>query len=176
MAETSSAVTGPGATPPRPTVPDPWRSMREEMDKLFDRFATGFNVPALQRAFGLPAGIGAGTWFGMPLPAVDITEDDGAYRIIAEIPGLGAEDVEITMSGNTLTIQGEKREFKEQKDKGYHLSERRFGAFERSFTVPEGVDRDRIGAEFAKGVLTLTLPKSAEAKASRKKIEIRTAP
>jgi HSP20 family protein len=144
------------------------------MDRLFDRFATSFGIPAL-RAFDLPARFSTGAWFGAPMPAVDITEDETLYRIVAEIPSLGAQDVEVSMSGNTLTMKGEKQETKERKDKGYHLSERRFGAFERSFGVPEGVDRDRISAEFANGVLTLSLPKSAEPKTAKKKIEVKAA-
>lgn len=175
MAENVPVAGTAAATPVRPTAPDPWRSLREEMDKLFDRFAIGLSPMSLQRLFDLPSAFRTGTWPGMPLPAVDITEDETGYRIVAEIPGLGAEDVEVAVSGNALTIKGEKQEAKEQKEKGYHLSERRFGAFERSFTVPEGVDRDRITAEFGKGILTLMLPKSSEAKAATKKIEVKPA-
>ncbi|KAA5612852.1 Hsp20/alpha crystallin family protein [Rhodovastum atsumiense] len=171
MAETTPVT---GTTPPRPTPPDSWRYLREEMDRLFDRVATGFSAPL--RAFDLPTAFRAGPWFGTPIPAVDITEDEGSYRIIAEIPGLGPDDVAVTVSGNLLTIRGEKQEAREQKENGYHLNERRFGSFERSFTLPEGVDRDRIGAEFAKGVLTLTLPKSADGRAEQRKIEVKAAP
>ncbi len=73
----------------------------------------------------------------------------------------------------TLTIKGEKREEKEEKRENYHLSERRFGSFQRSFQLPRGVDRDRIEARFDKGVLTVVLPKTAEAAARQKKIEIK---
>ena len=79
------------------------------------------------------------------------------------------------MANNTLTIRGEKREEKEEKDKDkqYYLSERRYGAFQRSFRIPVGVDLDRIEANFAKGVLTVTLPKGEEAQQAEKKIDIK---
>ena len=74
-----------------------------------------------------------------------------------------------------MTLKGEKRQEKEQKDKNFYLTERSYGAFQRSFYIPEGVDRDRIAAEFAKGVLTVTMPKTAKAVEQQKKIEVKTA-
>jgi HSP20 family protein len=74
-----------------------------------------------------------------------------------------------------MTLKGEKRQEKEQNDKNYYLSERSYGSFQRSFYIPDGVDRDRIAADFAKGVLTVTMPKTAKAVAEQKKIEVKAA-
>ncbi len=79
----------------------------------------------------------------------------------------------MTVSGDTLTIKGEKRQEKEEKEENYYLCERSFGSFQRSFTLPAGVDRDKISSELAKGVLTITLPKTAEAQRQQKKIEVK---
>ncbi|WP_425482712.1 Hsp20/alpha crystallin family protein [Chelativorans xinjiangense] len=106
-------------------------------------------------------------------PAMDLAEKDNAYEISAELPGLDEKNIEIKLSNGTLTIKGEKTEEKEEREKEYYLSERRYGSFHRSFRVPEGVDTDKIDARFAKGVLTVTLPKSAEAKKNEKKISVK---
>jgi HSP20 family protein len=74
-----------------------------------------------------------------------------------------------------MTLKGEKRQEKEQNDKNYYLSERSYGSFQRSFYIPDGVDRDRIAADFAKGVLTVTMPKTAKAVAEQRKIEVKAA-
>ena len=85
------------------------------------------------------------------------------------------KNIEVKVINGTLTIKGEKQEEKEEKKKDYYLQERNFGSFERSFGVPEGVDADKIEANFKKGVLTVTLPKKAEAQKPAKKIEIKAA-
>lgn len=162
---------GPTATP----APAIWRSFREEMDQMFDHFSRSFGLPS----FGAcliwnPAG-GTETSFTFAAPAVDVTEDEKAHRITAELPGLDEKQVEISTSGALLVLRGEKRQEKEEKDKNYYMSERSYGAFERSFCIPEGVDRDKISAKFAKGVLTITLPKTAEAQKPSKKIEVKAA-
>ncbi len=108
-------------------------------------------------------------------PAMDLVEKDKEYEITAELPGIDEKNVEIKLSNNTLTIKGEKQEEKEQKDKDYYLSERRYGSFQRSFQLPEGVDVDKIDASFAKGVLTVKLPKTAEAHKAEKKITVKAA-
>jgi HSP20 family protein len=79
----------------------------------------------------------------------------------------------VSLSGDTLTIKGEKRDEREEKAKNYHLSERRYGSFQRSFTLPDGVDRDEIDASFAAGVLKLTLPTTAESVKQQRKIEVK---
>ena len=156
-------------------APDAWRSFRTEMDRLFDRFAGGWGMPSLRRMFDAEPAFQYESSFAMPSPAVDITEDDGAYKVTAELPGMSEKEIEVVVSGDTLSIKGEKRLEKEQKEKNFYLSERSYGSFQRSFYVPEGVDRDKIAADFSKGVLTVTMPKTAKAMEQTKKIEVKSA-
>ncbi len=165
------------AAPPAPRGPsavDMWQSFRTDMDRLFDQFwRGGFALPSLRRMFE-PAPLWRDeTAFGFAAPAVDFVEDDQAFRITVELPGLSEKDIDVTISGDMLTIKGEKREEKEEKAQNYYMSERRFGSFQRSLTLPDGIDRDKIEAKFQNGVLTLTLPKTAEAMKQQKKIEVK---
>lgn len=157
--------------PPAPaTAPDIWQSFRGEMDRLFDRF--GF--PSLRRVFDIEPSWRSASSFGFSAPAIDMSEDERAYKISAELPGIDAKDIEVSVSGDTLVLKGEKRQEKEEKDKNYHFSERSYGSFQRSFQLPSSVDRNKVAADFSKGVLTITLPKTAEAKKPVKKIEVRS--
>jgi HSP20 family protein len=108
-------------------------------------------------------------------PSVDITEQEKAYKVTAEVPGMSEKDVEVQLSDGMLTITGEKEESREEKEKGYYLSERQYGAFQRSFQMPAGVDRDKIEAALKDGVLTVTLPKTAEAQKKEKTIPVKKA-
>ena len=90
---------------------------------------------------------------------MDIAEHETAYEITAELPGMDESNIDVKFSDGTLTIKGEKKDEREEKQKDYHLSERRYGSFQRSFGVPDGVDADNIEAHFKNGVLTVTLPK-----------------
>ncbi|MDR3529157.1 MAG: Hsp20/alpha crystallin family protein [Rhodopila sp.] len=155
--QSAPAVTG---------TPDIWRSFRTEMDRLFDRFTGGFGMVTFPSFRSEPA-------FTVPSPAVDITEGDTSFTFTAELPGMTEKDIQVSLSGNTLLIKGEKRQEKEEKDKGYYLSERSFGEFQRSFILPEGVDGEKIDARFANGVLTVTVPKTVQA--TPKKIEVKAA-
>lgn len=163
------------APAPREGVPDAWRSFRGEMNRLFDRFDSGFWFPPMRRMFNFEPFSRSEIEFELTIPAVDVTEDDKAYKIAAELPGINEKSVEVSLSGNRLTLKGEKRQEKEETNKGYHLSERCYGSFHRSFQLPEGVDQDKIEAIFAKGVPTITLPKTAEAQKQHKKIEVKVA-
>ena len=108
-------------------------------------------------------------------PAVDVAEKDKEYEITAELPGMDEKNIEIKLSNGTLTIKGEKKEEKEEREKDYYVSERRYGSFMRSFQVPEGVDTGKIEATFSKGVLNVKLPKTAEAQKSEKTISVKAA-
>jgi HSP20 family protein len=156
------------STPNRPTVPDFWQAFRGDMDRLFDRFGNGFGLPSFPRFFDVESN-------GASVPAVDVAETDNAYTITAELPGMDEKDIDVTVSGDTITIKGEKKQEKEEKNKNYYVSERSYGMFQRSLALPPGIDRDKIAADFAKGVLTLMLPKSAEAQQQQKKIEVKKA-
>ena len=159
------------------SAPPAWRpfeSLRQQVDRLFDEFDRDFwSAPFRRSAFELEP-----FWrrqlTGTAVPAVDIVEKDGAYEVKADLPGLDEKSVEVKLSEGMLTIKGEKQEEKEEKKKDYYLHERHFGAFERSFRVPETVDADKIEAHFKKGVLTLTLPKKPDARKPEKKIDIKT--
>lgn len=156
-------------------APDSWRSLRAEMDRLFDRFAGSWGMPSLRRMFDVEPAFRNESSFTVPSPAVDISEDVAGYKVTAELPGMSEKEVEVTLSDGMLTLKGEKRQEKEQKDKNFYLSERSYGSFQRSFAVPENVDRDKIAADFAKGVLTITMPKTAKAVEQQKKIEVKAA-
>ncbi len=109
------------------------------------------------------------------LPAVDVADEGDNYRVTAELPGMSEKDIEVTKHGDLLTIKGEKRDEKEKKGKGYYLAERHFGSFERTMRLPGTVDETKIDAKYANGVLTVRLPKSAEATSKKQKIEIKKA-
>jgi HSP20 family protein len=158
-------------TPAETSIPNVWRSFRSEMDRLFDRF--GF--PSLRRMFDMEPASRPTSTFSFSAPPIDLSEDEKAYKITAELPGLDAKDVDISVSGNTLVLKGEKRQETEEKNKNYYFFERSYGSFQRALELPASVDRDKIAADFSKGVLTISLPKTAEAQKQAKKIEIKSA-
>jgi HSP20 family protein len=155
-------------------TPEAWRpfdTLRREVDRLFDSFDIS---PFRRSAFDIePFWRRELTWGAVP--AVDIVEKDKAYEITAELPGMDEKNIEVKAVNGNLLIKGEKKEEKEEKKKDFYLSERRYGSFERRFQIPEGVDLDKIEANFTKGVLTVTLPKKPEAQKPEKKINIKAA-
>lgn len=104
---------------------------------------------------------------------MDISETDGKVQVKAELPGLEAKDIDVDVSGDVLTLGGEKKMEEEQKDERYYYRERYAGSFQRSFRLPSGVESDKVDAEFKNGVLTINIPKSEESK--QKKIKIKSA-
>lgn len=177
MAEAATKL--PVKTEEKATAMQAWRpfeSLRREVDRLFEDFdRSSWLSPFRRSVFDIEP-----LW-GRELkltatPAVDIVEKDNAYEVTAELPGMDEKNIEVKLdNGGLMTIKGEKQEEKEEKRKGYHLQERRFGSFERYFAVPEGVDTDKIEASFKKGVLTVTLPKKPEAQKPAKKIDVKAA-
>jgi len=153
----------------------PIENLRREIDRLFEDFDRGFwRSPFRRSLFDVEPFLRRELGFA-GMPAVDIAESDKAYEITAELPGMEEKNIEVKVANGGLTIRGEKSEEKEEKKKDYYLNERRFGSFERSFRIPDGVDVDKIEAKFKQGVLSVTLPKTAEAQKSEKKIEVKTA-
>jgi HSP20 family protein len=142
---------------------DPFAAMRREMDRLFDDMTRGASLT--RPAMGL----------GMMAPRVDVKETDKAVEIQAELPGVTEKDVEVQLADGVLTIRGEKKQECLEKEKGYYLMERAYGSFMRQIPLPVGVDETKVEARFDKGVLSVTLPKSAEAEAKTRKIEIKAA-
>lgn len=163
--------------PARFSANDPWRpltNLRRQIDHLFDDFDRmsafwPFGRGAFEMApFGRPVSGAAGT------PAVDIVEQDNAIVISAELPGMDERNIELKLANGALLLKGEKKEQREEKNQGYHLSERSYGAFQRSFGLPDNIDTDKIEAHFDKGVLTITLPKVPEVPPQEKVIGIRS--
>lgn len=152
---------------------EPFESMRRQIDRMFEDFGRGVG---LLRPFGRSMLDARPSWsfeqgWGRA-PAVDVCEHEKEYEITAELPGMDASNVDVKLANGVLTIKGEKKEEKEEKEKDFYLSERRFGSFQRSFELPEGIDEEKIQASFEKGVLTIKLPKGAEAAKPEKKISI----
>jgi HSP20 family protein len=143
----------------RAETPTNWGDLfatRREIDRVFDRF------------FGQ-----ANSMAGPLVPVVDVRETKDAIEVVAELPGMRPDDVEVNVEHNVLTISGEKKQevTEGNPEAEYHLVERRCGRFERSFTLPRSVDAEKIGARFEHGLLTVTLPKAEAAKPRR--VEIR---
>jgi HSP20 family protein len=137
----------------------PFASIHRELDRMLEDFGRGF--PAF------------GTASQALMPATDVVETDKEIEITAELPGLEEKDVKIELSDNTLTIRGEKKAEKEEKDKNYRMIERSYGAFARSLELPAGVDAGAIKATIANGVLKVTVQKPAPAQA--RTIEVKPA-
>ena len=111
----------------------------------------------------------------MSMPRVDVIEREKEYCIKAEMPGLSEKDVEVTVSDGRLTIRGEKKEERQEEKENYYLSERSYGSFQRSFQLPDTVDKDKIEATSKNGVLTIRLPKTEQAIQQEKRIAIKAA-
>lgn len=137
---------------------NPFATLQQEIDRLFDGFAR--NLSGLTIAPNV-------------LPNMDVSETDKEIEIIAELPGLEEKDVQLNVADNVLTIKGEKKNEREEKDKDYHLVERSYGSFTRSVALPSGINPDNIKAVMSKGVLRITVPKPATTQG--KKIDVKAA-
>jgi HSP20 family protein len=176
MAETATKLpVGKEEKTDRPAEWRPFESLRREVDRLFEDFQLGSWASPFGRSLFDVQPFWRGEVGWGKAPAVDIVEKEQAYEITAELPGMDESNIDVKFSDGTLTIKGEKRGEREEKKKDFYLSERRYGSFQRSFGVPDGVDADKIEANFKNGVLTVTLPKTAQARRSEKKIAIKKA-
>lgn len=134
---------------------------RKEMDDLFNGFfSSDFNLPdaAWTRAF---------------TPAFDVSETENEIKVRAELPGLDPENIDVNLTGNLLTVRGEKKEESEEKGENTHRVERKFGAFSRSFRLPAEVDTEKVDASYKNGVLSLNIPKTETAKKKNIKVEVK---
>ena len=137
-------------------------ALRREMDRLFeDFFGREWGLEPLWRERGARA------------PALDIAETEDAVEVKAEVPGIDPKEIEVTVSGDMLTIKGEKKEEKEEKKKAYHRIERFCGSFFRNIALPVGTDTAKVTATFDKGILTVKLPKKEEAKKKAITVEVK---
>ena len=137
---------------------DPFRDLRTLQEEVNRLFSTN-----LTRAFGDDEGIGRGAW----APSVDIYENKDQIVLEAELPGMKQEDFDLTIENNVITLRGERRFEKTDESDNYHRVERSYGAFTRSFTLPQTVSADEAHAEYSNGVLRVTLPKREETKSRR---------
>jgi HSP20 family protein len=133
--------------------------MRREMDRLWDTFFEG----GLRRRTEE-----GGEW----LPSLDVAETKNELVVKAEVPGMNPKDIDISLSDGVLTIKGDKRQEKEEKEADYHLVERSYGSFIRSVQLPKEVQSDKISASYKDGILKISLPKSEEAKKKEVKIKV----
>jgi HSP20 family protein len=134
----------------------PFVHLRREMDRLFDDV---FRAP-------LPGGTWLSSGVGLGWPSLEVKESEDQVTVTAELPGLGEKDIELTVHDGVLTLRGEKKREHQDKDRGW--SERYYGRFERSVTLPDGADEARCEADFRDGVLTISMPRSTEARRGRK--------
>ena len=140
---------------------------RKELEELEKRMASLFSRESVSQD-GENEIIKVTDWS----PSVDVTENEKEYLITADAPGVKREDLKVTVEEGVLMISGERKSEKEEKGKKFHKVERSYGRFARSFTLPEDAEDEKLSAQFKDGVLTVHLPKSAEAKAKSKEIKI----
>ena len=131
------------------------------IDDLFGRFLEGSVMP-----------IGIGVMEGTFSPRMDIKETKGALMVTAELPGMDQKEIDVSVHDRVLTISGEKKVGQEENGTDYHYIERSYGCFSRSFSLPDTVETEKIGAAYKDGVLTVTLPKTAKAMEQSKRIPI----
>lgn len=164
------------ASSKRAALATPWHplaNLREQIDHLFEDFSRSpLPMPFGRRMFDVEPFFRR-ELMGHGIPAVDIAEKEKSFEITAELPGMDEKNIEIKLSNGSLIIKGEKKEEKEEKRKGYYLSERSYGSFERMFNLPKGVDAEKIEANFNKGVLKVSLPKKPEAMQADKVVPIK---
>ena len=175
MAEAATKLPVKNETSPAPSTRvlewRPFESLRNQVDRLFRDFETGF----LQSPFYRDVDNFWRRDLAFPVtPAVDIVEKDNSFEITAELPGLDAKNIELSLADDVLTIKGEKKEEKEEKNGDRHISERRYGSFRRSVQLPSSIDAGKIEANYKSGILTIALPKSAEAQKKQTVIPITT--
>lgn len=143
----------------------PVASLQREMNRVFDSFWNRFERPS--------AAVDGG--FGLGFPRTDVVETDNSVEVTVEVPGLDENEIEVSLAGDVLTVKGEKNAERQEDRKGWYLSERSYGAFYRAVPLPPGVATDGARAGLRNGVLTVSLPKTAEAQAKVKKIDVKAA-
>jgi len=139
---------------------NPFLSLRNEMNRLFDSFFDDFSIGPFRERWG------------KIFPQVNIKENNKQIEVSAEMAGIDQKDVDISIYNNVLTLRGEKKQEKEDKDGDYYHKECSYGSFHRDIALPSEVDEEKVKADFKKGVLKITLPKKEEAQRKAKKIEI----
>ncbi len=145
---------------------EPVYQLQRNINSLFDEFFNSFGN------FGLAPFEAFGESFGAFSPRVDVSESDKEINVSAELPGLDENDIEVSLAHNVLTISGKKKEEKEDKGKNYYRMERSYGSFRRSIPLSAEVEADKVDAKFKKGVLTVTLPKTAQTQSKKITVKV----
>lgn len=140
---------------------EPLSRLRGEVDRLFEDFPARW--PAFQMDRLVPR---------MPVPAMEMTETEDAFKLTVEVPGIEAKEIDVSVEEDMLVVSGEKKEEREEKERDYYRSERSYGSFERRIALPPTADADRIKARASNGVLHITLPKSEKAQQNKRRIAI----
>lgn len=145
----------------RPSAMGPWRSRRlmEDLDRFLEEGFPNWALPSTWRRFPTEEMAWA--------PAMEVYEKDENFVVRAELPGVSMEDIDISMTGDTLTIKGERKASEEVKDEQYYRCEVCYGSFSRSVVMPTAVDAEKIEASYHEGILEINLPKAAEAQPRR---------
>ncbi len=155
--------------PNRSTVPgrsqgeDPFYPLRREMERAFDDFFRG----------GMPTAPGVSASAAVPV-SLDVSENDDKLTVTAEVPGVKEDDLDVSITGDVLTIKGEKNVEDERKEDDYHVVERSYGSFQRSLRLPFDVDEQSVDARFKNGILTIDVPKPKEEQSKARKVQIKS--
>ena len=150
--------------PVRREEADPFRDFQRQMNRLFDEFFG--EAPLAERDRGpewAPAAF---------MPRVDVSETDAEVKVSAELPGMDEKDISVELQDDVLVLRGEKKSEQEEKGKNWFRREQSYGSFHRTIELPAGVDAGKAKAQFKKGVLTLTLPKTEQGKREHKRIAV----
>lgn len=150
-----------GKITPKEKYETPFETLQREVNSLFDNFFKGFDL----------AGLDSGARF---TPRVNVTDSDKELTVTVELPGMDEKDIDVSLTKDSLTVKGQKKEEKEEKSKGYYHMERSYGSFSRTIPLPCDIESDKAEAAFKKGVLSITLPKTAEAVKETRKIAIKS--
>jgi HSP20 family protein len=142
-------------------IDNPFSLLHRDMDRLFDDFFSGFDIEPFGKSYSSFS------------PDIEVSESEKEIKISAELPGLDENDIDVSLTDDTLTISGEKKEEQESKEKGYFMKERSYGSFTRSIPLYTEVAADKINAHFKKGVLTMKLPKIEKKVEAKKKITVK---
>lgn len=152
----STAIAKRPAAPTRTWLPRPFQAIREEVEELVNQ-ALGESEPwNFSRLFA---------------PSLDLSETDATLEVRMDLPGIKPEQVDVQVSGNLLTISGERKEEREEKGRAFHRVERRCGSFARTVSLPCPVKEEKVDAQYRDGVLTITLPKTDESKSHKVKVK-----
>lgn len=147
----------------------PMMQLHREMDRLFENAYRGFDFSPLQSEFFQPLSAS-----GLLKPQVDIGATDKEYTITVEVPGVDEKNVKVEIANNIMTIRGEKKQEKEEKESNYYRVERSYGSFQRELSLPDDASQDEVKAKFKNGVLTVTMQRKALPKSDVKKIEVKS--